>query len=277
MNRAADDPPWPPRPEGWRHDAPEPPAAFRVPWSVSDALLLVLWTIVAQVVVGVAVLASRADVGSDLVGVTVSLVVQGVTLAGVLVWLALRSRLSWRLLGPLPPRLRDLWVGSGVGVAGFVIVTLLLLLADQLWGEVEPPDQPLTRMIGEGGLVTLLVVVVAVLAAPVVEEVVFRGLLFQAIRERAGVFPAMGLSALIFGAVHLPQIVEVEAETGLVEGINVAALPSIAGLAILGFWFAGAFHRTGRLGVVVAAHATFNGIALALLSIEQPVGVLLRG
>lgn len=268
------DPAWPSRPAGWRHDAPDPPEAFPVPWTVSDALLLVLWTILAQMVVGGAVLLAGADPSSELVGVLLSLTVQVVTLAGVLAWLQGRQRLSWRLLGPLRPRLRDVAVGAGVGLSGFVIVRGLVLLADQLWGRVDPPDQPLTDIVGRGGLVTVLAVTVAVVGAPVVEEVVFRGLLFQSIRERAGVFPAMGLSALVFGAVHLPQIIEVDQDTGLVEGVNVFALPSIAGLAVLGFWFAGAFHRTGRLGVVVAAHAAFNGIALVLLSLDQPAGVL---
>lgn len=267
------DPSWPSRPEGWRHDAPDPPEAFRVPWSVTDASLLVLWTILAQAVVAVGALLVNVDVSdSDLAAVVVSLVVQATTFVGVLVWLSGRDRLSWRLLGPLPPRLRDIGVGVGVGASGFVIVTILLVLAEQLWGGVEPPDQPLTQMVDQGGLVTALVVVVAVLAAPVVEELVFRGLLFQSIRQRAGLFPAMGISAIVFGLVHLPQILEVNEDTGIVEGMNVDALPSIVGLAILGFWFAGAFHRTGRLGVVIAAHATFNGIALALLSVNDSVG-----
>lgn len=263
LGGAPPDPPWPPRPEGWRHDAPDPPDAFPVPWSVSDAFLLVLWTVLAQMIVGGVAL----GLGTDLTrpGLTTALVflaIQVVVALGGVAWLAGRGRLSWRILGPLRPRVRDLAVGVGVGVAGFLIVTVSVVLAEQLAGRVEAPEEPLRELAVEGGLPALLtVVLVAVILAPALEEVIFRGLLFQGLRQRLGLFPAMGISALVFGAVHLPKIVQPDGS------LNMLALPSIVALAILGFWFAGAFHRTGRLGVVVAAHGAFNGIALLILTL----------
>lgn len=267
MRLAEPDPAWPPRPPGWRHDAPDPPDAFPVPWSIGDATLMVAWTLIAQVLVGAALLVLPLGIdplagGSAAASVTIA--AQLVTLGGILAWFAARDRLSWRLLGPLRPRVRDLLTGVGVGVAGFVIVTLSLFLVEQLAGRVEPPDQPLRDMALEGGLTVVLVVTAAVVLAPAIEELVFRGMLFQAIRARAGAFPAMGISALVFGAVHLPQVIEQDGS------VNVVALPSIAALAILGFWFAAAFHRTGRLLVVIVGHATFNGTALLLLNLLGP-------
>jgi len=241
-----DDPPWPARPDGWRHDVPDPPDAFPVPFGPGDALLAVAWSVLAQVLVFLPVAASSLDIEQG-PGLLIGLLAgQVLSLGGVLAWLARRGRLSWRLLGPVRPRLRDLGLGVAVGASGWLVVTLLLLLATLVVGEFEPPDQVLLERSTEGGIVTYLALAVAVLGAPVVEEVVFRGMLFQSLRYRIGLFPAMGISSIVWGLVHLLQPIYVVA------------------LALFGVWLAATFHRTGRLTVVVVAHATFNVIALLL-------------
>lgn len=249
------DPPWPPRPEGWRHDRPDPPDAFPVPFGIRDGLLAVGWSIVAQVLV-LAPLASSSIETTEGPGLLLAILgSQVLTLGGVLWWLYARGRLSWRLLGPLRPRWKDLWVGLGVGVSGWLVVTLLLALADATFGPLEPPDQELLKRTTEGGVVTTVAIAIAVVGAPIVEEVIFRGLLFQSFRMRFGVFPAMGVSAFVWALVHF------------------VAPIYIVSLAIFGFWLAAAFHRTGRLTVVITAHAVFNLIAVSLSFVAPPVGV----
>ena len=117
------DPAWPdPPPEGFRHDAGDPDEAFPVPFSAFDALAMVIWTIVAQVIVvgiaiGMGVLSGDPDVDPiATTGLTVQIVAQVLTLLGMVVYLRGRGVLSWRILGPIRPRWSHVGIGMGLGV-----------------------------------------------------------------------------------------------------------------------------------------------------------------
>ncbi len=86
----------------------------------------------------------------------------------------------------------------------------------------------------------------AVIVAPVTEEVVFRAGLFRYLRTRLPRPIALILPALVFGTLH---------------GNLVAFLP----LVLLGVVFALAYERTGRLSVPIVAHALFNLNTILLL------------
>lgn len=248
------DPPWGDgRPSG--RDAH---TAMAVPFSVLEALLLVVWTLLAQFLVALPALRLGLVTLDDGAGlVSLALAAQAVGLAGVLAWLAGRGRLSWRLLGPVRPRWGHVGAGVLVGVAGFLTVTLALALLLALLGPVEPPQQALLEALTRGGATTVLVVVAAVVMAPVVEEVVFRGLLFQALHRRVGLWPAALLSAAFFTAVH------VEVTQPLYSG----------GLLALGVLFALTLARTGSLIVPIVAHAVYNAITVTLaLGAERTAG-----
>ena len=248
-----DDPAWPPPPPGWRHDAPDPPDAFPVPWRWWDGLVLVLWTIGAQIVAVTGFLLAGFEV-DDLdttdAGITVFALAQVLGVAGSLLWLRRRGALSWRLLGPVRPRWGHVVTGILVGAAGFWLVFLVLAIVSNAFGPVQAPEQPVLERATTGVLGAVLGVVVGALGAPVLEELVFRSVLFQALRARTGLFPAMGMSAMVFGLAHV------------FTGPD--AYGFMAALAIFGFWLAGAFHRTGTLVVPVVAHATFNLTAIVM-------------
>jgi uncharacterized protein len=93
--------------------------------------------------------------------------------------------------------------------------------------------------------VVLLVLIVAI-AAPIIEELFFRGLLLRAIEKRSGPTWALWVSSLVFGAVHL-QLLQLPALTliGLVLG-----------------WLT---LRYGRLGPAIWAHIAFNSVATVTL------------
>lgn len=227
-----------------------PADAFRVPFSVLDGFLAVLWMLLAQfVVVTPAVLLGVVDPAEG--GPSLLLVVvtsQAVGLAGLLAWLGLRGRLSWRLIGPARPRWSHLPLGLAVGLGGFLAVNLVLVTLIAILGPVDPPEQRLLRELTTGGVTTLLTVVAAIVMAPVLEEVVFRGVLFQALRRRAGLWPAVVFSSLLFAAIH------VEITQPLFSG----------GLLLLGVLFALVQHRVGNLLVPIVGHAAFNAVAVAL-------------
>lgn len=89
------------------------------------------------------------------------------------------------------------------------------------------------------------VAVFAALVAPVVEEVVFRGFLFPALRGKLGWIPAAILSGFIFGALH--------------GGTDpVFLLP----LAVFGVVLCVLYQRTGSLIPGMGLHALNNGLAL---------------
>ncbi len=80
----------------------------------------------------------------------------------------------------------------------------------------------------------------AVILAPLVEEVIFRGLLFGALRRRWGLGAALVISSAVFGLVHL----------------DLYASPAIFVLSLGLGWV---YERTGTLAAPVAFHAVFNG------------------
>jgi membrane protease YdiL (CAAX protease family) len=81
----------------------------------------------------------------------------------------------------------------------------------------------------------------AVLLAPFVEELLFRGLLFTALRKRLSAFPTLAATTLAFGLLHI--------ENGLLHVVSV--LP--AG-AFLGY----AREKSGGAGLPILLHAFMN-------------------
>lgn len=92
----------------------------------------------------------------------------------------------------------------------------------------------------------VLLVVIVVIGAPLIEELVYRGLLQGAAARRAAAVWAVPGVALLFTLVHFRPVEY--------PGLFVFAL--IAGVAA---W------RTGRLGMPVLAHLAFNATGLALV------------
>lgn len=149
--------------------------------------------------------------------------------------------------------LRVAWVDVPIGIAAGVAAQLAgnLVLRPVLWlfdytqSDIERPARELSdRAHGFGG-VTLLVVVVAV-AAPLVEEIFFRGLVLRSLERRMGTALAVVASSLIFGLTHF-QLLELPAL--FLFGV-------VAALLVL---------RTGRLGTAMCAHFAFNGLAVLTL------------
>jgi hypothetical protein len=91
-----------------------------------------------------------------------------------------------------------------------------------------------------------LMIALALVVAPVSEELVFRAGLFRFLRFRAPRWVAFTVSAGLFALLH---------------GNWVSALP----LFVLGLVFAAAYERTGRVAVPMLAHAFFNLNTLLLV------------
>jgi membrane protease YdiL (CAAX protease family) len=88
-----------------------------------------------------------------------------------------------------------------------------------------------------------------VVAAPLAEELVFRGLIYRLGRRAWGPWPAAVVSALVFGLVHGEPWY-------------------LFGLVALGLLLAAVYELTGSLWSAVIVHAVHNAVALALLVVQ---------
>lgn len=263
-----------PSPQEWSSDvAPPDPRTARtspgrpsggdgphaVPWSWADGLALIAWWLVASTIVGTAAILAGVDIFEDRTAfLAVGALAQVVTFVGALVWLAVRGALTRELVGETSSALRYAGWGLAVGVGGWFGMTFVMVGVVAALGIEELPTQETIEILAAGDLPAVIIgVVLAIVLAPVVEELIYRGVLFQGLRASIGVWPAIVLSGAIFGFVHL--------ETVLQDGRFVATgLIPMAGIALVGAFWAWALHRTGSLIVPIVGHAAFNAIAVTL-------------
>jgi uncharacterized protein len=175
-------------------------------------------------------------------------------------WLASRTRGTRHLWADLGVRFRwiDLW-GIAVGVGGQIVIALLYAPFQHDIRDFNGPSQKLTGGAHGGGF--LVVALATVLLAPFMEELFFRGLLFKSL---ARLFTPSGAAPTRGRGVGVVLAVVVD---GLLFGLAHGEWVQLAGLALFGVALAAISYRTGRLGMNMVAHATFNLVAiLAILS-----------
>lgn len=146
-------------------------------------------------------------------------------------------------------RLRPLLRQVGAGIAGFLITVPLVVLAVQISGRLLPSlpgeEHPISRDLADPSRV-LPAFLAAVIFAPIVEELFFRGCLFQGILVRTRrLWLAVILSSIAFAAIH-PQGAE-------------SWLP----LATVGAVAAGVYYHTGSMLATITMHALWNFTVLS--------------
>jgi membrane protease YdiL (CAAX protease family) len=118
----------------------------------------------------------------------------------------------------------------------------------QLLAHGHPVQQDVSVMAGKVSPgMRLLLAVLVVCVAPIVEEVVFRGVLLSGLASRMRVGWAIVVSAVIFGCVHLPDF-------------KFAWYP-VPALILMGMLVAWLRVRTGSLWPSITLHATNNFVA----------------
>jgi membrane protease YdiL (CAAX protease family) len=175
-------------------------------------------------------------------------------------WLASRRQGTRSFVADLGLRFRwvDLW-GIGIGVAAQIVIALLYAPFRHHIHNFDAPSQKLTG--GAHGAGFLVVALATVILAPFMEELFFRGLLFKALTRlftpnRPGTTRARGVAVVVAVVVD-----------GLLFGLAHGEWVQLAGLALLGAVLAAISYRTGRLGMNMVSHASFNLVAvLAILS-----------
>lgn len=146
-----------------------------------------------------------------------------------------RSDIGWGLLLAFVARL----------VAG-VVVVVLVGVDERLGGSNLPEASELRSDIP----VLVAFSLMAVVGAPVIEELFFRGLLLQSLIARLRTGGAIPVQALLFGAVHAVPT------SGLG---NVSVLVATFSFGLLA---GGTVLWKGRLGTTIVGHALFNVVAV---------------
>ena len=153
------------------------------------------------------------------------------------------------------PNLRDAVIGLVGAVAEFIgraIAAIVLLLAIPALRHGDPNNVSLH---GRSSAEVVTLIIVAVLIAPPIEELIFRGLLLRSLMRRMAFWPAAAISTTCFAALHLYEVRGAASMVLLFASIFVFGY----GQCLLVRW-------TGRLATSTIAHAATNaaGVAIAL-------------
>ena len=169
-------------------------------------------------------------------------------------FLAARYGRAAQVLGWTKPRWRFVAQGVRAGIFLFILVSATGIL-EQMFSRVTPPPQEFTAVLlaASSPAERVAAVLAAVILAPMGEETLFRGVLYRALAGRLGAGAGIIMSALIFGAMHLD-------------------LYRLLPLAVGGAGLAFMVRRSGSLWPAVVAHATWNGLMLALVFLVPQAG-----
>jgi membrane protease YdiL (CAAX protease family) len=157
---------------------------------------------------------------------------------------------SLRDLG-LRVRAIDLALGLGYGVAALIGVGIIASALAHLG--IEPHRASLVEPMHRSALTVIVVLIIAVIGAPFVEELFFRGLLMSGFVDRFGVPLGIVLQAIVFGLVHLGPT---DARGNLGVFLLIAPVGAVLGVLRLGY---------KRLGTGMLTHAVYNAIIMTIV------------
>jgi membrane protease YdiL (CAAX protease family) len=142
---------------------------------------------------------------------------------------------------------------AGAFVAAAIAYLSYIAVAAVYSNLLHPEQKDITRDLGfgDGGFGTAAAALLIVIAAPLSEEIFFRGFIFGGLRRRLPFVAAALISAAIFGVFHY---------TG---AGSLAVLPQ---LAFLGFALAWVYEQTGSIYPAIAIHVTNNLLAFIVLT-----------
>lgn len=231
-----------------------PPGPAVVRWGLGDFFWIWFAGLVASIVLGAVGLAVEGRTGPGEEPGAVGLAFAAAGQFGV--WTGLVVALS-RWKGRGSPRLDfglrlDVRAGWAVlaGVGLFFVATALIaplvLLADESQQVVEELKEA-------SGAELAVYVLLALVLAPVGEELMFRGLLLRALRRRMAPAAAVGVQALAFALVH-PLLSQTLGDLAVVPALFV--LGAVSGVVA---------ERRGDLSASILLHVGFNLVTTVTL------------
>ena len=178
-------------------------------------------------------------------------------------WLASRTQGTRHFFRDLGVRFRviDL-LGILIGVGGQILVAIMYAPFQHDIKNFNGPSQRLTGASHGAGFV--VIAIATVLLAPAMEELFFRGLLLKGLVR---VFTKLGA----VGGARVAGVILAVIVDGLLFGLAHGEWIQLAGLATFGAILAAVSYRTGRLGMNMVAHASFNLVAIIAIAANGSV------
>jgi ABC-2 type transport system permease protein len=215
----------------------DPAAAPPARVSTSDGIIAAMLFFVVQGITLAIFMAAAHHLSGKAIVTAYS--VAGATTFGLFRLVYWRSKTTGvpHILGPGVPRAAAWGIGAGLAAAAAGAAYLFALRRfDVLQDVMRDAQSELSA--------NLWIYALAVIAAPIFEEFIFRGLIFAGLRRSLGALPAILCSAAVFAIVHPP-----------------ASMIAVFGLGVCA---AVAFDRSKMLLAPMIAHAIYNAAMLAL-------------
>ena len=231
-----------------------------LPITAADILLIfIIGFGVARVFFPVIIESLQINIKSDGNKITIImaiLAIQTLLLFGILYIIVVRLRgVTWAELGftPLPRE----WIGRSLmlAVMSFPLVGAASWLQQQITG--TPFENPQFQTMAPNNFSWLNYIItlsIAGIIAPIVEETIFRGLLYRWLHERTSYFWAILGSSFVFSFLH--------------------GIPSlIPGIMILGILLAWIYQRVQSIWAPILVHGTYNAIVTTALYAALAQGI----
>ena len=229
----------------------QPSAA--IPFVPAAGTWTLAWVTGSVFVAALLIAAMGADSGSDLTIPQLLVVAVGSWIV-LLVALVIASRRfgTGDFVADYAAKIRPIdLVGVPVGVlTQLALIPVLYMPLRGLWPDtfssekLEERAQDLADR--ATGASTVLLVLVVVVGAPIVEELVYRGLLQRSMATVAGAVPALVLTSIWFSLIHFSPV-------------------EYPGLFLAGLVFGAGVVLTGRIGPAIVTHAAFNATGIVMV------------
>jgi len=230
-------------------------------WGVKELVIgscgvLLLFFLLATAIILPVIAATDEDAPETLAAEAVTVALWDVSMVLIVYYLVRKVGGRWRNLGLRPPRPnadgRPRSIGSLFGFIGLTyiasigVVIFYNVVINALGLDLLKPSEQLTDSFFEHDWLVPMIGFSVVIAAPVAEEIFFRGFLFAGLRRRMPFVAAGLLSGAVFSLAHF--------DPGLV-------LP----FTLVGLILAFTYERTGSLYTSMGVHFLFNAISFLAL------------
>lgn len=156
------------------------------------------------------------------------------------------------------------WGGFNLGYCILVVILFYVVFGTMIY-YFGAPETEMDKIIQSSRAAVYTVAFLAIFTAPLVEELVYRGVLYSALQRSVGVASAILLTTAVFALIHVPQY-----KTSLIAIMTILVLS--LGLTIVRW-------KSKNLWPCIVIHLIFNGIQAVILvlhtalELESPVPV----
>jgi len=226
---------------------PEPqPAEYTVPWKTNDTWIGVILLIVINVFMLALLFVGLRKQALQNASV---IVLEFIYILPVVIILAWR-RVNWKHLGFTKFKWSTLGLGCGLLISAYLVILIHNLALTSLG--VDTQGEEILKVFAALKS-PVWFIITGVIVAPFVEEIFFRGFLFQGFRAKYGWVVSLLLSSAIFAAAHLDPV---------------ALIPTF----VLGSVLAYVYHRSNSLWPGIFLHFLVNALGMfgAYIATQMP-------